>query len=202
MRTERAILKRVKFWKDNPMLVSGVYRLFIYLDWSSIPEEYHEFFPKESKDTWDTGEDSHSVSSIIKDVKAEIYALIKVLAKKNVTHCLGMVPMIMADVFMCGKSTDKLQGDLLNTINNYKTYVSFGRDLAEEYATRSIIEILRDVMKTLRIGVDFDFDKAAENILAKFSNKSKTILTPEIDAQIDKVLDDYNKRGKDDKTDV
>lgn len=70
-----------------------------------------------------------------------------------------MVPMIMADVFMCGKSTDKLQGDLLNTINNYKTYVSFGRDLAEEYATRSIIEILRDVMKTLRIGVDFDFDK-------------------------------------------
>lgn len=49
MRTERAILKRVKFWKDNPMLVSGVYRLFIYLDWSSIPEEYHEFFQKSQR---------------------------------------------------------------------------------------------------------------------------------------------------------
>ena len=50
MRTHKAILKKVKEWQGNPMMVAGVYRLFTYLPWSMIPEQYKEFFPKEAEE--------------------------------------------------------------------------------------------------------------------------------------------------------
>jgi hypothetical protein len=191
MRTERAILKRVDFWKNDPMLVSGVYRLFVYLKWESIPHEYRAFFEEGAEEKWDDGE--NNPDTIMMDVKAMTYALVKILAKKNVTQGLGMVPMILADVYVLGNSTDKYQGELSKVLKNYKEYVDYGRDLSEEYAIRGILDILYEITHDLKIKHDFDFNQAVENILEQFKKKQVEI-TPEIDQDVDKALEEYNSR--------
>ena len=196
MRTERAILRRIKMWKDNPMLVAGVYRLFTYIRWEKIPDDYKKFFDEKAKEKWDDDLNTYKNKDIALDIKAEMQAILQVLGKKNITHSMGLIPMIMADVYMYGKSTDKIQADILRVIKNYKNYVDVDRTLSEKYAVRAIIDILRYIKRELNLDLPFDFELAISQVLKQYDNKNGGV-TPEIDKQIDKALEEYNDRKED-----
>lgn len=196
MRTEKAVLRRIKAWKNNPMLVSGVYRLFTYIHWDKIPEEYHEFFPEEAKETWDNNLDLFSKREVALDILAQIQALLKLVAKKNIINCLGIIPMLMADIYMFGKSTDRVQADLLKVIRNYQDYIDIDRALAEEYAAKAIIDLFKYIISYLKLKPHFDFDNAIEGVLKNYEQKQGVELTPELNAKIDKVLEEYNEQDK------
>lgn len=202
MRTEKVILRKINEWKNNPMLVSGVYRLFTYLPWEKIPDEYKEFFPEEAKEKWNDDLKTYTKENILLDIGAQINALVKVMAKKNITHSIGLIPMIMADIFMYGKSIIKIQTVLNKLIKEYKDYIMIDRNLAEQYSAIILLDLLRYIIKYVNIEFTYDFEDAAEKVMEKYKDK-ENIITKEVDEQINKALKDYDDtvKGKESKED-
>lgn len=176
MRTQKVILRKVKEWKNNPMLVAGIYRLFTYITWDAIPEEYKAFFPKEARETWDDDLKKYGKQDMLLDINAEIKAILKVLAKKNVTHCLGLIPLVLADIYMYGASIAKFQGSLLKIINNYKDYVEVDRSLAEQYAIIETVELLKNIVNTIKIDLAFNIDEVLQKLLVDYNKNLEASL--------------------------
>jgi hypothetical protein len=197
MRTNKTILRKINEWDGNPMLVAGMYRLFTYLPWELVPEKYKEFFPPEAKDTWDDDIGKVDLNVLKQDIVSEVRAILNVLAKRNVTHALGLIPMILADLFIIDRNIGAIQGNLSKIINDYKDNVDIDRELAEQLSMFNLIELLESIITKANIELTFDFDKAVEQVLEaanKLLEEQKDIVTPAIDKQIDQALKEYKEK--------
>jgi len=174
LRTRKAILRKASEWKNNPMLVSGLYRLFTYLPWEAIPKKYKEFFPKESEKVWDEDLKEFNKDEILRDIDAEIRAILKVLVKKNITHSIGLIPMILADMYMYDIGIAPFQGKLLKITNTYKINTDIDRNLAEQLATIQIINLLKEFIKKLNLNLSFDIDRVREEIAEQMAKAEET----------------------------
>ena len=85
MKTSKVILRKILEWENNPMCVSGLYRLLVYLKWDEIPEKYQVFFPEEAKATWDDESALNNKKELLYDIEAEVRAVLQGLDKKNIT---------------------------------------------------------------------------------------------------------------------
>jgi hypothetical protein len=174
LRTQKEILRKVELWKDNPMFVSGLYRLFTYLPWSKVPEEYKEFFPKEAAEMWDNDLDLYGNHEVKQDINSEIRAILQVLVKKNITHGIGLVPMILADIYANGNGITIFQGRLSKITDAYKENISYDRELGEKLATFEVIDLLKEISIKLNIDLSFDIDVVVEQLTEQF-NKAEQI---------------------------
>lgn len=194
MKTHRAILKKIKQWEGNPMLVAGLYRLFAYLPWDLVPDKYKEFFPEDAKDTWMKDDGTYTEEELKQDIESEIRAILNTIAKKNITNSFGIVPMILADLYMMNKQTGALQGQLNKIINTYKDNVDLDRKLAEQLAMFEIFDLLRAIIKKAGIKgqMVFDFEKAIDQVVEasqKIENDVSNVkVTPEMHDQIEEAL--------------
>lgn len=198
MKTHRKILKKIAEWEGNPMMVAGLYRLFTYLPWEKVPEKYKEFFPPEAPETWDDDLDKHTEEELKLDVEAEIRAMLNVLAKRNITNSLGIVPMILADVFVMDKPAGPIQGQLLTTIQMYKENVYYDRYLAEQLAMFDIFEMIGKIVKKAKINLSFNLDQAIKQVIeaATKLKEDQDVVTPEVDIKVDQALKEYNEAQK------
>lgn len=195
MKTHRAILKKIKEWEGNPMLVAGLYRLFAYLPWDLVPDKYKEFFPEDAKDTWMKDDGQYTEEELKQDIESEVRAILNTIAKKNITNAFGIVPMILADLYMMNKRTGALQGHLNKTINTFKENVELDRKLAEQLAMFEIFDIIRAIIK--KAGIEgqmvFDLDKAIDQVVEasqKIENDVSNVkVTPEMHEQIEQALE-------------
>lgn len=201
LKTQKAILKKIKEWEGNPMLVAGMYRLFAYLPWVLVPDKYKEFFPEDAKDTWMKDEGNYKEEEILQDIESEIRAILNSIAKKNVTNSLGLIPMILADLFIINKQVGGLQGQLAKTINTFKENIELDRNLAEQLAMFEIFDILRNIIKKAKLkNMSFDFEKALEQVVGTATKitppEPKNVLAnPGIEAKVDEALE--KEREKD-----
>lgn len=198
MKTHRKILKKIAEWEGNPMMVAGLYRLFTYLPWEKVPEKYKEFFPPEAPETWDDDLDKYTEEELKLDVEAEIRAMLNVLAKRNITNSLGIVPMILADVFVMDKPAGPIQGQLLTTIQMYKENVYYDRYLAEQLAMFDIFEMIGKIVKKAKINLSFNLDQAIKQVIeaATKLKEDQDVVTPEVDIKVDQALKEYNEAQK------
>lgn len=198
MKTHRKILKKIAEWEGNPMMVAGLYRLFTYLPWEKVPEKYKEFFPPEAPETWDDDLDKYTEEELKLDVEAEIRAMLNVLAKRNITNSLGIVPMILADVFVMDKPAGPIQGQLLTTIQMYKENVYYDRYLAEQLAMFDIFEMIGKIVKKAKINLSFNLDQAIQQVIeaATKLKEDQDVVTPEVDIKVDQALKEYNEAQK------
>jgi hypothetical protein len=150
------------------MLVAGMYRLFTYVAWEDIPEEYKEFFDEKAKEVWNKDLGAFTEENIELDIDAEIKAILKVLVKKNVTHSLGMIPIILADAYVYGIGTGPLEGKLLRIITQYKEFVDIDRDLAEQYTILSTVEFLKEVITKVNRELSFNIEDVTEKLMAEY----------------------------------
>lgn len=191
MKTHKSILKKINEWEGNAMMVAGVYRLFTYLPWDQVPEKYKSFFPEEAKEKWDDDLGKYNEEELKLDIEAEIRALLNVLAKKNITNALGVVPMILADVFVIGKPTGALQGKLLKVITTYKDILELDRTLAEQLTMFEIFDIVETIVKKASLKLSFDLQTAIEQVKTaalKVDESNTNIVTPKVNAQIEQAL--------------
>lgn len=206
MRTHKTILRKVNEWEGNAMMVAGLYRLFIYLPWSLVPEKYKEFFPEEAKIEWDKDVYDTDVNLVKQDIASEIRAILNVIAKKNITQSLGIIPMILADAFIAGQNIGNLHGQLSSIINTYKEHVDLDRQLAEQLAMFEIFELLKLVVEKLKIELPFDMDQAIEQVIeaaSKLEVKDSNVeITASLEQQIDKALKDFKDKEKNNETDI
>jgi hypothetical protein len=206
VRTHKTILRKVNEWEGNAMMVAGLYRLFIYLPWSLVPEKYKEFFPEEAKIEWDKDVYDTDVNLVKQDIASEIRAILNVIAKKNITQSLGIIPMILADAFIAGQNIGNLHGQLSSIINTYKEHVDLDRQLAEQLAMFEIFELLKLVVEKLKIELPFDMDQAIEQVIeaaSKLEVKDSNVeITASLEQQIDKALKDFKDKEKNNETDI
>lgn len=206
MRTHKTILRKVNEWEGNPMMVAGLYRLFIYLPWALVPEKYKEFFPEEAKVEWDKDVYDTDINLVKQDIASEIRAILNVIAKKNITQSLGIIPMILADAFIAGQNIGNLHGQLSSIINTYKEHVDLDRQLAEQLAMFEIFELLKLVVEKLKIELPFDMDQAIEQVIeaaSKLEVKNSNVeMTVDLEQQIDKALKEFRDKEENNETDI
>lgn len=199
MKTHKAILRKINEWEGNPLMVAGIYRLFVYLPWEYIPEKYKEFFPKEAKETWNNDLAEINSVQIKKDIEAEIRAILNTLAKKNVTNSLGLVPMILADVFIVGETVGALQGKLFKIINTYKKNIELDINLAEQLAIIELFDLFEDIIKKTNLELSFDIHLAFDQVLktiSKIEEETQTFLSKDVTMQVDQALKTYTENVK------
>jgi len=169
LRTTKRILRQIKEWKDIPMMISGVYRLFTYIPWESIPEEYKQFFNADAEKDWNTDLDAFKEKNIALDVNAEIKAILRGMVKKNITHSLGLIPITLADIFMCGINVGRFQGELSKIISDFSKNIEIDRALAEQLALLSTIELLKKMIDSVDISLSFDIDEVTEKLIKEYT---------------------------------
>lgn len=184
------------------MLVAGMYRLFTYVPWDAIPEEHKEFFDDEAKKVWDKDLDQFTSENIELDIKAEIHAILKVLVKRNITHSLGLIPIVLADAYVYGVGIGPLQGKLIKIVEDYKDYVGIDRDLAEQYAVLTTIDYIKELVGKIGIELDFDIDEVTKELMDKYekaTEKQKQMAARQIqlDAAANKALAKDKKETSD-----
>lgn len=185
MRKQKAILSLVDEWKKEPLLVTGLYRLFTYLPWKEIPKEYHSWFPAEAKKDWNKDLKGFKESHIALDVQTQIVAILNALDKKNIIQTFSILPIMLADVYVYGKSVDKLQEELINTTNDFANAVTTaGRGLAEVAAIYSLVDMLKEVQLKLDLKLDFSIDEQLDKIIEKINvdavMKDEPLIKPEV----------------------
>lgn len=195
MRTEKAILRKVREWANNPLIVIGIYRLFTYLKWEAIPEQYKSHFSAEAQATWNDDLETFKEHDIRLDIGAEITAVFQSLFKHNTTQALSVIPIILADIYMLGKPTAKAQKMVINITNKFTKNFQVDPDLAQAYAVFEIVELLEYLIKLADITLPYSPQELLSKVLEKSTAKakSKNGLPKDIDKQIDAALDAYYK---------
>jgi len=173
MQTTKRILNKIQSWEGNPMLVAGMYRLFTYVPWADIPVKYKQFFDPNAAETWDDDLDDFKEENIKLDIDAEAKAILQLLVKKNVTHSLGMIPIVLADTYVFGVGIAPLQGKLLKLISMYKDFIEIDRDLAEQYAILSVAELLNEIVTSVDSEFSFDLEVVTQKIMDEYNSKGK-----------------------------
>lgn len=199
MRTKKAIKRRIKAWQNNAMFVSGIYKLFTYLPFAEIPEEYKQYFNQEAIDVWDKDLDSFTEKDMYSFIDNQIRLILTLLSKGNVVSAVGLIPTVLADIFMFDYSVDQLQAKLNKLIKNYASTAELKPLLAEELATIETFEILRDVQRLLKdYRPSYNLELSEESIVAGMIEKNSKAMPISMDlgSSIDKALADYKEKTR------
>jgi len=173
MRIKKSILKKINNWKKDPMLVTGLYRLFTYIPWKDVPKNYKQFFEKDAKKIWDDDLGTYKYSDIKNDMIIQIKGILRSLTSRNFVQTIGIIPMLLADMYMLGNSVDYLVKRVKTLSDEYIEYIDLDRESAENYATLEIADILKEVVKVNRLELDFEIDVIVNRILTHFEKFSK-----------------------------
>ncbi len=200
LRTTKRILNKIQTWEGNPMLVAGIYRLFTYIPWEDIPEKYRKFFDPKAEETWNDDLKNFKEENIKLDIDAESKAILRLLVTKNVTHSLGMIPIVLADAYVYGIGVAPLQGKLLKLIGMYKEFIVLDRDLAEQYAILSVAELLNEIISSVDSEFSFDLEDVTSKIMKEYNSKDKKAKKKlSVDAAINVALKNERKSKKKEK---
>ena len=189
MRTEKTILRKTAEWKHNARLTPGMYRLFTYVRWEAIPEEYKSFYPKEAQETWNDDLKDFKEEHIRLDLDAEIKAVFRGLFGKKITQSLSILPIIIADMYALGYPTAKAQAMLHKLTNNFIEYTSTDLKLAEVNAMFDITDLLEYIIKTTKLDTNINLKDMLDKIIE--ANKLEDLteeLPSDIYAQVDAAL--------------
>lgn len=171
MRTQKALKRIIKEWQNNPLLVTGLYRLFTYITWEDIPEKYRAHFPPEAEEGWNDDLTDFKEEHILLDIKTEIVSVMNALYKRNITQAFSIVPIILADTYAYGKPIVKLQVALIKATNEFIDNVKVaGRGLAEVAAIYSVVDILKGVQNILKLKLNFNIDEEEQKIINKLNS--------------------------------
>lgn len=173
MRIKKSIMKKIDSWKTDPMLVTGLYRLFTYIPWGSVPKEYKQFFDKDAYKVWDKDLKTYTDKDIKNDMVIQIKGIIRSLTSRNFVQSIGILPMLLADMYMTGHSVDYLVKRTLTLSEEYIDYIKIDRESAEYYAMLEIAGILKEVAKASELNLDFDVDVIINRIISYFAKFSK-----------------------------
>lgn len=189
-----AILRKVDEWKNTPEMVPAVYRLFVFLKWSEIPEEYQKMYDVRAKDIWD--EDYESIwKSIEVDTEVTIKAILDEMRKRNIVAALGLLPIILADMFVRGYKTGSFQGQLMKIVSNYREYITLDRAVAEMDTLNRIEILLGNYCAKTKIKLGFDLEAVVEKIFQEYMKfYGQDEQSTELEKSIEKVLDEYESR--------
>jgi hypothetical protein len=205
MKTEKKILKKIDEWSTNPLIVPAIYRLMTYIRWEAIPEKYKQFFSKEAAEKWNDDLDSFKEENIMLDIDAEIKAAFKGLFKRNIIQVLGIIPIILADIFVIDKPVARAQARLIKITKEYLKNYEIDKALAEAYAIIDLVEFLgylQDLAKLKnKLNLTDLLAKIFEtnNITSVEAIVNKGIsngISKEIDALVDKALLEYDEAQK------
>jgi hypothetical protein len=126
----------------------------------------------------------------------------------SLTNAFGIVPMMLADLFMMDKKVGPLQGKLFKIINTYKDHVTLDRQLAEQYAMFEIFDLLKaitkraDIKGTMMFDIDKAFDQVIEASQKINQDVSNAVVTPEMHEKIDEALKKEKEESAKDEADV
>lgn len=197
MRTEKTILRKVEEWQNNARLIPGVYRLFTYIKWESIPDKYKEFFPKDAKDTWNDDLKDFKEEHVRLDIDAEIKAVFRGLFGKKIMQSLSIMPIILADMYVIGTPVAKAQAMLNKITDNYIEYTSVDIKLAEANAIFEITELLTYIIKVTKLKTNFKPEDILNKIIIENKLDNLTNELPaDIYAQVDAALLAYDLAKK------
>lgn len=201
--TTKQILRKVDSWSGNPLWSLGLYRLFIYIPWDSIPSKYKESaefkaaFKEDIISKWD-----ENLDELDKGVEYDLGEYIKVIfiniLSRQIVRAFGLLPVIYADLFILGNKVDGRLGNLSKTIKEYLNYIKKDREAAEALAMYKISEELMYIIKTFNIPTKYE----PETILSKVNKEIEKLLdkSPEVNnvsasilKQVDDALDAYEK---------
>lgn len=202
MKTDKAILRRINAWKTNPMLVSGVYKLFTYIPFEKIPAEYAGHFAEEARKIWDEDIRNFTVEQMHEMLNSEIILVLESLASGNVVNAVGFFPTVLADLWAFDYPVDKLTGKLNKEISDYTKLLKTNKPLADEVLMLSMFQMIHDIHKMLPdFKPTYDIEKTEEKIIEKFLEFTRVleatggIVTPSIDQAVDKALADYKEQN-------
>lgn len=173
-RTEQSILKKVDEWKTIPEMVPAVYRLFVFLPWESIPEDYRNSFDERAAEVWNDESAEDLLGKLEVDTEVTIKAILQELAKKRIVAALALLPIILADFFMLGFKTGHFQGRLMKIVNDYKSFQSYDSAVAEIDALLAIEDLLADLVAKMKLKLSFDLRETCEKIMVEFVKPFET----------------------------
>lgn len=178
-------------------MAPAVYRLFTFIEWENIPEEYQKFYPKEAKETWNDDLNTFNQEHLILDIETEIKAVFKGLFKRSITQAMSIIPIILADVYMTGKSTNKLEAQYHKVIREYIEYYDVDKVLADKLAITDITKLIQNIADTAHIDLGFKIEEMYHNIIEEFEEKVKKSVVPlNIEDLVDKALAEHDKHEK------
>ncbi len=150
VKTTEQILKKVEEWRQSPLLTTGIYTLFTYIPFKSIPDEYKDFFEKEAADIWDTqldltGKEFEVVySQLVRGVLGQLKNL-------NIVAAFGFIPMLLADAWVHGVKIGNLEQQLIVAVEKYQEEVAVERPITEMNAIITITEFILELLDKLKI---------------------------------------------------
>ena len=209
-KTDKVVISKAVGWLKNPMYVSGAYRLFTYVKWENLPEEYKKFYPADAAAMWNDDLENFKHKNIMLDIESEIKAVYRELIDKNLVHAMGLVPIIIADMFMLDKHHMKVEVKLNKVISTYIEDLKHDRDMAEVAAAYAVVEVLEFIVKKLNLSsrvlveplmsyVDSAYSKIISQIDLRLSKEPKITKGPvssEVLESVDKALEDYTRLGE------
>lgn len=195
-RAVKSILRKIETWKTAEMS-TGLYRLFTYLTWEEIPEKYKKFFSEEAKKLWlEVG--ASDTDGIAEDTDMMINNILLELSKGNITLTFPLIPPLLADLFVLGRGTDRLQAAYMTIIRDYLEVRKFDVQLASIEAALKISNLIDKIVKAMGVEVSINISETMDNILAagvfELADKPNSNMGGTVMADIDKALEEYEKR--------
>lgn len=193
-RTVKEIQRKAEAWQTAEM-ITGIYRLFIYLDWEDIPNKYRKFFKEEAEELWKK-EGASSIENIEEDINIVINNILLELSKGNIILSLPLIPPILADIFMLGKGTDRLQATFMTIIRDFLDTSKFDTQFAKITAAIQLGDFLKKLAKTAGIKLNVNIDNTMEAILTSgiYELSEEPAVSTSIMADVDKALEEYEQR--------
>lgn len=168
MRQKKTILKKINRWHKHPLLITGLYRLFTYIPYEEIPEMHRQFFNEEAKEIWNTDLKDYTEAKILDGIDTQIKDLLRSFSERAYVQTIGMIPVVLADVFVYGQSIDKLLLETLSLSEEYASWTAVDRDLAEHYTMLGIAEILKEIVKKVNLKLNYNIDEIVNRFVTHF----------------------------------
>ena len=200
--SDKKLVNQAEIWRKDAVMAPASYRLFVYTKLELLPEDIIESLEEEVKNTWD---EQISFEGIESDLELTIRTIIHSVADKQVLAGFLFVPLLLADLFVLGKATGRIEGTYKQMINKYAEMVQYDRPVAEIDAIFGLTELIIEVAKKAALELPFDVSEVMTDIILQqdLINKqhvgkvvpSETAQVPtDFNSIIDKALQDYEDK--------
>ncbi len=163
-RGKKAILRKIDAWRDNPVMMTGIYRLLVYLEWDDIPEIYQEFFKEDHKKEF-IEKGASTLEFIEQDVELYVKTIFNELNKGNVVMSFSLIPPLLADLFVMGKGTDQLQARFIKIVDEYTYNWEFSIQFANMEALVALADLVTTILSRMKIDLDLNLYEISDKIL-------------------------------------
>ena len=163
-RGKKAILRKIDAWRDNPVMMTGIYRLLVYLEWDDIPEIYQEFFKEDHKKEF-IEKGASTLEFIEQDVELYVKTIFNELNKGNVVMSFSLIPPLLADLFVMGKGTDQLQARFIKIVDEYTYNWEFSIPFANMEVLVALADLVTTILSRMKIDLDLNLYEISDKIL-------------------------------------